>query len=50
MKPYFYKCDLERVIDGDTIDVTLNLGFDVQLKKQRLRLHGIDTPKVGPVT
>ncbi len=45
MKPYFYKCDLERVIDGDTIDVTLNLGFDVQLKKQRLRLHGIDTPE-----
>ena len=45
MKPYFYKCELERVIDGDTVDVTINLGFDVQLKKQRLRLHGIDTPE-----
>tara|TARA_R110000787_G_scaffold30804_4_gene82274 strand:- start:597 stop:959 length:363 start_codon:yes stop_codon:yes gene_type:complete len=45
MKPYVYNVVLERVVDGDTIDVTINLGFDVQLKKQRLRLHGIDTPE-----
>jgi len=45
MKPYSYHVILERVVDGDTIDVTINLGFDVQLKKQRLRLHGIDTPE-----
>ena len=33
-----------RVIDGDTIDVIFDLGFDVQLK-QRIRMFGIDTPE-----
>tara|TARA_X000001036_G_scaffold437725_1_gene483759 strand:+ start:1046 stop:1384 length:339 start_codon:yes stop_codon:yes gene_type:complete len=42
MKPYVYETDLLRVIDGDTIDVNIRLGFDVELKKQRLRLYGID--------
>tara|TARA_R100001129_G_scaffold56558_1_gene38909 strand:- start:7 stop:402 length:396 start_codon:yes stop_codon:yes gene_type:complete len=42
---YVYEAELERVIDGDTIDITLRLGFDVNLKKQRVRLHGIDTPE-----
>jgi micrococcal nuclease len=35
---------LEKVVDGDTIDVTINLGFDV-CTKQRVRLLGIDTPE-----
>ena len=35
---------LERVIDGDTIDVNIDLGFDV-CTKQRVRLLGIDTPE-----
>lgn len=35
---------LERVVDGDTIDVTLDLGFDV-CTRQRVRLLGIDTPE-----
>ena len=43
--PYVYNVELERVIDGDTIDVTILLGFDVKLHKQRLRLAGIDTPE-----
>ena len=34
---------LERVVDGDTIDVNIDLGFDV-CTKQRVRLLGIDTP------
>ena len=42
---YHYRARLDRVIDGDTIDVDIDLGFDVWLKKQRLRLHGIDTPE-----
>ena len=42
MKPYVYTCDLLRVVDGDTIDVTIRLGFDVELRKQRLRLYGIN--------
>ena len=39
------QAELERVVDGDTVDVTLDLGFDVKLHKQRVRLHGIDTPE-----
>ena len=40
-----YKCKLLRVIDGDTIDVDIDLGFGVWLQKQRIRLYGIDTPE-----
>tara|TARA_Y100000296_G_C5052200_1_gene195420 strand:- start:50 stop:442 length:393 start_codon:yes stop_codon:yes gene_type:complete len=43
--PFVYNATLERVIDGDTIDVTLDLGFSVRLHKQRVRLAGIDTPE-----
>ena len=42
---YHYKAVLVRVIDGDTIDVDIDLGFDVWLKKQRIRLAGIDSPE-----
>ena len=40
-----YKCKLIKVIDGDTIDVDIDLGFGVWLQKQRIRLYGIDTPE-----
>ena len=40
-----YRCELIRVIDGDTIDVSIDLGFKVWLKKERVRLLGIDTPE-----
>ena len=43
--PFVYNAILDRVIDGDTIDVNLDLGFDVILQKQRVRLAGIDTPE-----
>ena len=33
------------MVDGDTVDVILDLGFDVKLHKQRVRLAGIDTPE-----
>ena len=42
---FVYQAELERVVDGDTVDVTLDLGFDVKLHKQRVGLHGIDTPE-----
>ena len=42
---YEYKFELDRVVDGDTIDVDIALGFDVMLKKQRIRLHGLNTPE-----
>ena len=34
-----------KVVDGDTIDVDIDLGFSVILAKQRIRLYGIDTPE-----
>ena len=39
---YEYKCTIDRWVDGDTVDVDIDLGFDVVLKKQRVRLSGID--------
>ena len=42
---YRYKCKIVRVVDGDTVDVDIDLGFDVWLKKQRIRLYGVDTPE-----
>ena len=41
---YEYKCKIIKVIDGDTTDVDIDLGFGVWLKKQRIRFYGIDTP------
>ena len=40
-----YKCKIIKVIDGDTTDVDIDLGFGVWLKKQRIRFFGIDTPE-----
>ena len=40
-----YKAKVLRVIDGDTIDVDIDLGFSIVLHKQRIRLYGIDTPE-----
>ena len=45
VEPFVYNAELDRVIDGDTVDVTLDLGFNVKLHKQRCRLAGIDTPE-----
>jgi micrococcal nuclease len=42
---YEYNCKVVRIIDGDTIDVDIDLGFDVWLTKQRIRLFGVDTPE-----
>ena len=41
---YEYGCQVTRVVDGDTIDVILDLGFSI-LHKCRVRLYGIDTPE-----
>tara|TARA_Y100001938_G_scaffold149834_1_gene238202 strand:- start:2017 stop:2424 length:408 start_codon:yes stop_codon:yes gene_type:complete len=40
-----YRCKLIKVIDGDTIDIDIDLGFGVWLKNQRIRMYGIDTPE-----
>ena len=41
---YEYGCTVTRVVDGDTIDVIIDLGFSI-LHKCRVRLYGIDTPE-----
>ena len=41
---YEYKCQVKRVVDGDTMDVILDLGFDIH-HAVRVRMAGIDTPE-----
>jgi hypothetical protein len=41
---YVYKAKLDRVVDGDTIDATIDLGFDTWAFR-RIRLAGIDAPE-----
>jgi len=40
-----YSFNLVKVVDGDTVDIDIDLGFGVWLKKQRIRIMGIDTPE-----
>ena len=42
---YRYKVSLVKVVDGDTVDVDIDLGFGMSYKKQRVRMLGIDTPE-----
>ena len=40
-----YKAKIKRIVDGDSVDVDIDLGFSVILYIQRIRLYGIDTPE-----
>ena len=42
---YEYRCKVAHIVDGDTVDVDIDLVFGVWMKKQRIRLYGIDTPE-----
>ena len=42
---YEYRCKILRVVDGDTVDVDIDLGFGVWMHKERIRLYGMDTPE-----
>ena len=42
---YKYNSIIRYVVDGDTVDVDIDLGFGVWLRDQRVRLYGIDTPE-----
>ena len=43
--PYIYRIkEIHKVVDGDTIDASIDLGFDISLEK-RIRLAGVDTPE-----
>ena len=41
---YEYRCTVTRVVDGDTVDAEIDLGFDIVFKS-RIRLFGVDTPE-----
>lgn len=42
---YTYNCKIVKVLDGDTVIVDIDLGFNVTLTDQKIRLQGIDTPE-----
>lgn len=42
---YEYRAKIKKIVDGDTVDVDIDLGFHVWLYNQRIRLFGIDTPE-----
>lgn len=42
---YEYRCKVLKVVDGDTVDVDIELGFGVVLADERVRIMGIDTPE-----
>jgi len=42
---YEYKVTVLRVVDGDTVDVDIDLGFGIVLSNERVRIMGIDTPE-----
>jgi micrococcal nuclease len=44
-RTFSYRAKIIKIVDGDTVDVDLDLGFSVWLRKQRVRLYGIDTPE-----
>lgn len=42
---YEYRVKVNRVVDGDTVDVDIDLGFNIVLTDERVRIMGIDTPE-----
>lgn len=42
---YQYRAKILKVIDGDTVEIDIDLGFNVILSRQKIRLVGIDTPE-----
>ena len=42
---YEYRVEIKKVVDGDTVDVDIDLGFGIWMRNERIRLMGIDTPE-----
>ena len=42
---YEYRCEVVKIIDGDTIRVDVDLGFGIWSRNETVRLYGIDTPE-----
>ena len=45
MQTNLYDAKLVKVVDGDTVDVDIDLGFGIKLTNERVRIMGIDTPE-----
>ena len=43
--PYEYNAKVTEIVDGDTVVIDIDLGFDVVFTKQKVRLLGVDTPE-----
>jgi endonuclease YncB( thermonuclease family) len=46
MSPYMYPATITAVHDGDTVTADIDLGFDIVLRGQKIRLHGINAPEL----
>ena len=42
---YEYRVNIVKIVDGDTVDVDIDLGFGMWIKDERVRMMGIDTPE-----
>ena len=42
---FIYRCKILKVLDGDTVEIDLDLGFNIVLANQKVRMAGIDTPE-----
>ena len=42
---YEYRAKTVKIVDGDTVDIDIDLGFDVWIRNQRIRLYKVDTPE-----
>ena len=42
---YEYRAKTVKIVDGDTVDIDIDLGFDVWVRNQRIRLYKVDTPE-----
>ncbi len=43
---YQYQAEIQRIVDGDTYDIDIDLGLSVWVRNERVRLYGVDTPEV----
>ena len=44
LNPWIYNAEVKKIVDGDTFDIIIDLGFDT-FKKGRVRLYGVNTPE-----
>ena len=44
LNPWIYNAEVKKVVDGDTFDIVIDLGFDT-FRKGRVRLYGVNTPE-----